>query len=54
MKLKSWKSIIDLPDYIPVRVPNGISGSWEVYSFEVSEDDAIFSLTLLLAGIILL
>jgi hypothetical protein len=37
-KIATWKTLSDLPDYIPVNVPDGISGPWEVYSFEVSEE----------------
>jgi hypothetical protein len=41
-KIKPWKSLTDLPDYIPVNVPDGISNNWEVSSYEVSKEAETF------------
>lgn len=41
--MKPWKDIYDLPKHIPVKVPDGESGPWKVYSYEVSKEAETYS-----------
>lgn len=40
--MKPWKKISDLSHLVPVKVPDGISGPWEVYTYTVSKADEDF------------
>jgi hypothetical protein len=40
--MMTWKKIFDLPKIVPVNVPDGMSGPWEIYSYSVSEQDEKF------------
>ena len=42
-KIKPWKIPYELT-YVPVNVPDGKSGPWEVYTFEVSKEAADFGM----------
>lgn len=44
MKLKPWKNAYDMPRVVPVDVPDGKSGPWEVYSYEVTKEAADFQM----------
>jgi hypothetical protein len=40
--MKFWKNITELPKPVPVEVPDGKSGPWEVFSYTVSKADEDF------------
>jgi hypothetical protein len=41
-KMKPWKNVWTIPQVVPVNVPDGKSGDWEVYTFNVSKADEAF------------
>jgi hypothetical protein len=40
--MKPWKNTSEIPKPVPVEVPDGISGPWEVYSYTISKADEEF------------
>lgn len=48
--MKTWKNVYELPNDIPVKVPDGSSGPWEVYTFKVSRDGEIAGMLRALIG----
>lgn len=42
--MKKWKNPYDMPTVLPVKVPDGKSGPWEVFSYEVTKEVADFQM----------